>query len=193
MRKKMMAMAAVTAMMVSAGTGSVAMAAQENDDPSKWPVVKMEVVSSTGEEAKEQEIEDALNEYLVSIDAGVQADLVPLAFGDRATQLTLLLTDSENGIDLFCWRFYSSVTDMVNNDQVIALDDYRDQYPELWEMFPESVYKTCQVNGKQYSMPAADSFGNFQVYTMRKDIAEEIGVMDLVGKKITEKRSQRAV
>ena len=93
MRKKMMAMAAVTAMMVSAGTGSVAMAAQENDDPSKWPVVKMEVVSSTGEEAKEQEIEDALNEYLVSIDAGVQADLVPLAFGDRATQLTLLLTD----------------------------------------------------------------------------------------------------
>ena len=29
MRKKMMAMAAVTAMMVSAGTGSVAMAAQE--------------------------------------------------------------------------------------------------------------------------------------------------------------------
>ena len=94
MRKKMMAMAAVTAMMVSAGTGSVAMAAQENDDPSKWPVVKMEVVSSTGEEAKEQEIEDALNKYLVSIDAGVQADLVPLAFGDRATQLTLLLTDS---------------------------------------------------------------------------------------------------
>ena len=87
MRKKMMAMAAVTAMMVSAGTGSVAMAAQENDDPSKWPVVKMEVVSSTGEEAKEQEIEDALNKYLVSIDAGVQADLVPLAFGDRATQL----------------------------------------------------------------------------------------------------------
>lgn len=188
MRKKMMAMAAVTAMMVSAGTGSVTMAAQENDDPSKWPVVKMEVVSSTGEEAKEQEIEDALNEYLVSIDAGVQADLVPLAFGDRATQLTLLLTDSENGIDLFCWRFYSSVTDMVNNDQVIALDDYRDQYPELWEMFPESVYKTCQVNGKQYSMPAADSFGNFQVYTMRKDIAEEIGVMDLVGKKITEEQ-----
>ena len=48
MRKKMMAMAAVTAMMVSAGTGSVAMAAQENDDPSKWPVVKMEVVCSTG-------------------------------------------------------------------------------------------------------------------------------------------------
>ena len=126
MRKKMMAMAAVTAMMVSAGIGSVAMAAQENDDPSKWPVVKMEVVSSTGEEAKEQEIEDALNEYLVSIDAGVQADLVPLAFGDRATQLTLLLTDSENGIDLFCWRFYSSVTDMVNNDQVIALDVLRE-------------------------------------------------------------------
>ena len=76
------------------GAGNMVMA-QTGSDPSEWPVIKNEVVSSTGEEAKEQEIEDALNEYLVSIDAGVQADLVPLAFGDRGTQLTLLLTDSE--------------------------------------------------------------------------------------------------
>lgn len=187
MKKKMFAMASAAVMAAAMGAGNPVMAA-EGSDPSQWPVIKMEVVSRTGEEARETEVEAALNEYLVSIDAGVQADLVPLAFGDRGTQLTLLLTDSENGIDLFCWRFYSSVTDMVNNDQVIALDQYRETYPELWEMFPESVYKTCQVNGQQYSLPGADSFGNFQVYTMRKDIAEEIGVMDLVGTKISEEQ-----
>lgn len=157
----------------------------EESNPEDWPVIRMEVVSRNGEEAREQEVEAALNEYLVSIDAGVQADLVPLAFGDRATQLTLLLTDPKNGLDLFCWRFYSSVTDMVNNDQIISLEPYKEVYPELWEMFPESVYKTCQVNGEQYSMPGADSFGNFQVYAMRKDIAEEIGVADRHGDYLT--------
>ena len=90
MRKKMMTVAAVTSMLATMGAGNMVMA-QTGSDPSEWPVIKMEVVSSTGEEAKEQEIEDALNEYLVSIDAGVQADLVPLAFGDRGTQLTLLI------------------------------------------------------------------------------------------------------
>ena len=155
------------------------------EDPADWPVVKMEVISQTDTQEKEAEIEDALNEYLVSINAGVQADLLSLSFGDRATQLTLLLTDTSDPLDLFAWRFYSSVSDLVKNEQCISLEKYRDVYPELWEIFPEEVYDTCKVNGEQYSLPGADSFSNFQVYAMRKDVVEEIGATDLVGTKIT--------
>ena len=154
-------------------------------DPADWPVVKVEICSFTDSQEKEAEIEAALNEYLISIDAGVQADLLPIAIGDRATQLTLMLTDNNDPIDLFAWRWYSSVTDLVKNGQCISLEKYKDVYPELWELFPESVYDTCKVNGEQYSLPGADSFSNFQVYAMRKDVAEEIGVMDLVDTKIT--------
>lgn len=156
------------------------------DDPADWPVVKMEVLSGqSDEQAREPEIEAALNEYLVSINAGVQVDLLSLSFGDRATQLTLLLTDTNDPLDLFAWRFYSSVSDLVKNEQCISLEKYKEVYPDLWEIFPEEVYDTCKVDGVQYSIPGADSFSNFQVYTMRKDIAEEIGVADLAGTKIS--------
>lgn len=155
------------------------------DDPADWPVVKMEVISWTDSQEREAVIEDALNEYLVSVNAGVQADLLSLSFGDRATQLTLLLTDTNDPLDLYAWRFYSSVSDLVKNGQCISLEKYREVYPELWELFPEVVYDTCKVNGEQYSLPAADSFSNFQVYAMRKDIAEEIGAANLAGSKIT--------
>ena len=153
--------------------------------PADWPVIKVEVCSFTDTLEKEPEIEAALNEYLVSINAGVQADMLPIAIGDRSTQLTLMLTDNKDPIDLFAWRFYSSVSDMVKNGQCISLEKYREVYSELWELFPESVYTACQVNGEQYSLPGADSFSNFQVYAMRKDVAEEIGVMDLADTKIS--------
>ena len=154
-------------------------------DVSSWPVIRMEVCSWTDIEEKEGEIEQALNDYLVSINAGVQADLLPIAIGDRATQLTLMLADKTNPIDLYAWRWYSTVTGLVDNDQCISLEKYRDVYPELWELFPEAVYDTCKVDGEQYSIPGADSFGNFQVYALRKDIADEIGLGDKHGAKMT--------
>ena len=118
-------------------------------DASEWPVIKMEVCSWTDVEEKEADIEQALNDYLISINAGVLADLLPIAIGDRATQLTLMLADRTNPIDLYAWRWYSTVTGLVDNDQCISLEKYRDIYPELWELFPEAVYDTCKVNGEQ--------------------------------------------
>ena len=141
----------------------------EEVDVSDWPVIKVEATAPRSEgETAEEDIEKAMNDYLISINAGALVDLIPLAFGDRATQLTLLLTDPDNGIDLYGWRFYSTVTNLVKNKQCISLEPYRDTYPELWDLYPESVYKVCQVDGQQYSIPGGDSFGNFQVITMKR-------------------------
>lgn len=161
-------------------------------DPSTWPVIKAEVTYGMTSDGgtKELEVEKALNDYLVSIDAGVQCDMVLINGGDRPTQLTLMLTDGDNGIDLFGWRFYSDIASLVNNDQIISLEKYKDVYPDLWEMFPESVYKTCTIDGELYSMPAADSFGGYTVYNLRKDIADEIGVTELRNTRITEDQFQ---
>ena len=167
-----------------AAESAEAPASEEAGNPDEWPSVVMEVISFTDEQAQEATVENALNDYLVSINAGVKADLLPLAFGDRGTQITLLLSEPD-ALDLFCWRFYSTVDGLVKNDQVISLDQYKDQYPELWELYPESVYDTCTINGHLYSLPGADSFGNFNCYVMRKDVAEDIGVMDKVNTKIT--------
>ncbi len=169
----------------SAAEGGSSGAVQASADPSDWPVIRAEVSAFTDTLEQKDAVQDALNQYLVSINAGVQCEMVPLAFGDRSTQLTLMLTDADNPIDLFGWRFYSSVSDLVKNGQIISLEKYRDVYPDLWKLYPETVYKTCQINGEQYSMPGADSFGNYQVYALRKDLAKEIGVDNLAGTKIT--------
>ena len=154
-------------------------------DPEKWPVVSMEVNSFTDEQANRDKVQGALNDYLVSINAGFKAELVPIAIGERATRLPLMLTDAENGIDLYTSRWYTTVPELVRTGQCISLEKYKDVYPELWEMYPSAVYDTCKVNGELYSMPDADAFSNFEVYTIRKDIAEEVGYADKEGELIT--------
>lgn len=154
-------------------------------NPDNWPVVSMEVNSFTDEQANRDKVQDALNEYLVSINAGVKVELIPIAIGERATRLQMMLTDSEEGIDLFTYRWYATVPELVRTGQCISLEKYKEVYPELWEMFPEAVYDTCKVNGELYSMPAADAFSNFEVYTIRKDIAEAVGYADKDGQLIT--------
>lgn len=79
----------------------------------------------------------------------------------------------------------TNVSSLVKNDQCISLEPYRDVYPEVFNMFPEGAYKACQVGGVQYSLPVSDTFCSFEYYAMRKDVAEEIGVMELVDTKIT--------
>ena len=154
-------------------------------DPEKWPTLVVEVCSFSDEQESEAEIEAALNEYLVSINAGFKVDMLSIAIGDRATRLTLMLADNKNPIDVFGFRWYSSVTKMVSNQQIISLEKYKDIYPELMKVYPESIYRTCMVNGELYSIPAGGCFGQQEVYALRKDIAEEIGVMDLVDTEIT--------
>ena len=122
---------------------------EASDNPADWPVISVDVLSFTDMLDRKDEVQKALNDYLVSINAGVQAEFIVNSWGDRSNNLTMLLTDNDNPIDLFCWRFYSSVDALVKNDQVIPLEGYKDTYPELWTMFPEPVYLTCQINGEQ--------------------------------------------
>lgn len=92
-------------------TGSSEEAAGEfstAENPDEWPTITVQV-PVLSEMPDEQMVEDALNEYLVSINAGVKADMVQLALGDLSTQLTLMLSDNQQPLDLFCWRFYSTL------------------------------------------------------------------------------------
>ena len=68
---------------------------QKENDPESWPVISVDVLSFTDQLERKDEVEQALNEYLVSIDAGVQAEFIVGTWGDRSNNLTMLLTDSD--------------------------------------------------------------------------------------------------
>ena len=158
--------------------------AEANSDPSEWPVVTVQIPAIT-EMPDGPIVEEALNNYLKSINAGVQAKLVQTALGDLANQLTLMLSDNQNPLDLFCWRFYSTLDNCVKNEQCIPLDKYLDEYSDMWAMYPENVLKTQQIGGVQYAVPSVDSYATYEVYNMRKDIAEELGIADRDGERIS--------
>lgn len=154
------------------------------DNPDDWPVISI-MYPVPNELPAEDSVENALNEYLVSINAGVQADIVQMNFGDLSNQLTLALSDNTNPIDLFCWRFYSTVDSCVKNEQCISMEPYLEEYADMWESYPERVLMTQQIDGVQYAVPSVDSYGTYEVYMLRKDIAEELGIADRDGEEIT--------
>ncbi len=153
-------------------------------DPSTWPTVSFPVVP-TVEVTDEAMIENALNDYLVSINAGVKADIVPIDFGNLSTVMTLMLSSTEEPIDLFSYLFFSNLSSVVTNEQVIALDDYLEQYPEITQIVGEENMKLGRMNGMQYAIPVVGSYATAWYYVLRRDIAEEIGVSDKDGKMIT--------
>lgn len=156
---------------------------QVSENVEDWPVVSTPVVP-TQPVTDEAMVEDALNEYLVSIDAGVQVDIVPIEFGNLATTMTLMLTSRDDPIDVFSYNFFSNLTNVVANEQVIALDDYLEQYPDLKDIIGEQYLPVGQVDGVQYALPTVGSYGNVWAYVLRRDIAEEIGVADRDGEMI---------
>lgn len=156
----------------------------QDTDPSSWPTVSFPVVP-TVEVTDEAMVEKALNDYLVSINAGVQADMVIIDFGNLSTVMTLMLSSNEEPIDLFTYMFWSNLSGVVTNDQVIPLDDYLTQYPEIVQLVGEDNMKLGRVNGTQYAIPVVGSYATAWYYVLRRDIAEEIGVADKDGQKIT--------
>ncbi len=167
----------------AAGTDSSATTSEVSTNSEDWPVVSTPVVP-TQPVTDEKMVEDALNEYLVSIDAGVQCDVVPIEFGNLSTTMTLMLTSNDDPIDVFSYNFFSNLTSVVANEQVVALDDYLTQYPDLVDVIGEAYLPGGQVDGVQYALPTVGSYGTMWTYVLRRDIAETIGVDDRDGEMI---------
>ncbi len=182
MKKRLLSVVLAGAMAVSMLGGINVMA--EAGDPADWPTVSfpiLPVVEVTDEEAVEQ----ALNDYLVSIDAGVKADAVLIDFGSVSQVMTLMLSSTEEPIDVFTYNFFSNLTSVVKNEQVIPLDDMLETYPDLKDVIGEDYLPLGQLNGTQYAFPVVGSYATIWFYAMRRDVAEDIGVADRSGEKIT--------
>ena len=156
----------------------------ETSDPADWPTVSFPILPVV-EVTDEAEVEQALNDYLVSIDAGVKADAVLIDFGSVSQVMTLMLSSREEPIDVFSYNFFSSLTGVVKNDQVIPLDDMLETYPDLVDTIGEEYLALGKIGNTQYAFPTVGAYANTWWYVLRQDVAEEIGVADRNGEKIT--------
>ncbi len=155
-----------------------------SENPDDWEVITVACVP-TQEVTDEAMVEEAMNAHLEEINAGVKMDIIPIQFGNLATTMTLMLTTPDDAIDVFTYSFFSSLSNVVSNEQVIALDDYLPLYPELVETIGEENLVLQQINGVQYALPVVGSLGYQIFYCMRSDVAETIGYADKNGEQMT--------
>ena len=145
----------------------------------EYPVIRMAysvVFPSPDEEAIEEELNKIMREK-----AHAEVDLVGVEFGNWATQLNLMLTGGgDNSLDLFNSFWYTSVSNLVSNGQVMALDDLlASDGTGITDLFSDGLedYLKCgQVNGTQYGIPCMYAYCTENIYYARTEDAQAANI-----------------
>lgn len=181
MKKKLIAilLTVVTVATLFSGCGSKA---NKNDgtnngsDNESYPVVKVAyavVFPSPDEKAIEVELNKILREK-----AHAEIDLVGIEFGNWSTQLNLMLTGGgSDSIDMFNSFWYTSVSNLVANGQVLKLDDLlASEGSDIKGLFTDGLeeFLDCGVvNGGQYGIPSMYSYSTENIYYAKtEDVAK---------------------
>lgn len=106
---------------------------------------------------------------------GVQVEMIYIGFGDLGTKIPLMLTGSDE-LDLFTNIFTPmTISSMVANGQVLALDDLLAQYGQgIMTSGIQDLMAASTVNGKIYGVPTNGAFATQDLYLVRSDVAEPV-------------------
>lgn len=196
MKKKMLAMLLMTSMALSmfAGCGREENSSseetenqtvestqsdktgEENSD-SEYPVIRMAYVM-VGDVSLESEIEEGLNKILRE-KAQAEVDLVGIEFGNLTTQMNLLLTGGEDSLDLFNSFWYTSISNLLANGQIMALDELLASDGEgiLQQYDGYEAYLDCgKINGSLYGIPSIYAWSSENLYLVTESAVEAAGV-----------------
>lgn len=106
---------------------------------------------------------------------GVQVEMVQIGFGDLATKIPLMLTGSDE-LDLFTNIFTPmTISSMVANGQILALDDLLAQYGQgIMASGIDQFFAASTINGKLYGIPTNGAFATMDLYLVRKDVSDAV-------------------
>lgn len=120
------------------------------------------------------DVQAALNALLDEKGAGFHVELVCIDFASWSTQLNLMLTDGT--IDLFNCCFMPSLSVLVDNGSVAALDDLVAEYGAgITEALGDYI-ECARIAGSLYGTPKVDAFSTTQLFFMNREIADEVGI-----------------
>lgn len=157
-------------------TDNAATENSQTDGNEDVPVVKMGFPSIV-ELTDLEQVQDAINEVMVK-EAGAKLEIVAMDFGNYTTQLKMMLSTGEDELDIFHPYYAFPLTTLANNKQVLALDDLLEEYGQgiLETIDPE--YIDCgKIDGTTYTLPIANAYSSSIAYIMRKDVADELGIV----------------
>lgn len=141
-------------------------------DDGNYPTIKIAYGYST-KATDEKAIEAKLNKIMRE-KAHAQVDLVGIEFGNWANKLNLMLTGSgDNSVDLFNSFWYTPVSTLAANGQVMKLDDLIKKdgagIKDLFKGEMKDYLKCGSVNGIQYGIPSYYSYVTENDYSAKKE------------------------
>ncbi len=151
----------------------------KGEESESYPVIKMAyavVFPSPDEKAIEDELNKIFREK-----AKAEIDLVGIEFGNWTTQLNLMLTGGgSDSLDLFNSFWYTSVSNLVSNGQVMELDALLESDGgDIKGLFKDGLeeFLNCGVvNGVQYGIPCMYSYSTENIYYAKKEDAQKANI-----------------
>lgn len=146
-------------------------------DSTGYPVIRMTYSRMFGT-PDEALVEEEMNKILRE-KCGCEIDLVPLDFASMQTQLNLMLTGGNDGIDIFSSFWYLPLATLVSNGQLASLDEFLENDGEeikaLFKDYPE-VLESCRVSGHIYGLPTVGPFSSPMGFMVMKEDVDNAGI-----------------
>lgn len=118
------------------------------------------------------DVEAAINE-ITEAEIGVRVSLYPISAFDMSSQVNLMITSGDK-IDLIPVLF-TGVSDYVNKNAIIPLDDLYAQYGADIEKAEGIAMAGGYFDGQLYTVPSEEKWARSYGYFARTDIVEELG------------------
>lgn len=154
----------------------------QNVNAEEYPTVSLMVVCGsipTDTDMVSEKLSEITREKI-----GCNVEIIPIEFGNWATQLNLLLSGGDDTLDVFVAGGMASYSSQVMNGQTLKLDDLMQPYEkEMREALGDEVYDSGVMNGNLYGIGRLLDQASLSVFNIRKDIADEFGYStgDVVG------------
>ena len=146
-------------------------------ESTSYPVIRMAYSRMFGT-PDESLVEEEMNKILRE-KHGCEIDLVPLDFASMQTQLNLMLTGGNDGIDIFSSFWYLPLATLVSNGQLAPLDEFLandgDEIKELFKDYPD-VLECCRVSGQTYALPTVGPYSSPMGFMVMKEDADRAGI-----------------
>lgn len=141
-------------------------------DDGNYPKIKL-AYGYPAKPTDEKAIEKKLN-IIMRKKAHAEVDLVGIEFGNWSSKLNLMLAGGgENSVDLFNSFWYTPLSNLVTNGQVMKLDDLMKKdgagIKDLFKGEMKDYLKCGVVNGSQYGIPSYYSYVTENYYAAKKD------------------------
>ena len=158
------------AMMLGSAAMPVTAVAEEEK-----PVVKL-ALPYIVELTKLDEITEKVN-AIVEEETGCTLEFVPIDFSSYGTQMNMILSTDENLVDAFHTLYSFTLSSLVANGQVMALDDLVEEYGQgIAEAVGEDYLNCGRIDGTLYTLPNVGAYSDAMGYIIKKDIAEELEI-----------------